>query len=131
MSSLAGPALHVFEELLADADYAGSDQGQSLLQQLAQMIGARHRAILTMIQVEGLVIAGASWVVALPLSVPMSVVLARAFGRIMIRVPVTFVPEPSGALRWLVVVVVVSLAACAWPAVRAMRVTVARALAYE
>jgi putative ABC transport system permease protein len=94
-------------------------------------IGARHRAILTMIQVEGLVIAGASWIVALPLSVPMSVVLARAFGRIMIRVPVTYVPEPSGVLRWLVVVVVVSLLACAWPAMRALRVTVARALAYE
>lgn len=94
-------------------------------------IGARHRAILTMIQVEGLVIAGASWVVALPLSVPMSVVLARAFGRIMIRVPVKFVPEPSGVLRWLAVVVAVSLVACAWPALRALRVTVARALAYE
>ena len=43
LSSVAGPALHVFEELLADADYAGSDNGRSLLEQLAQMIGARHR----------------------------------------------------------------------------------------
>jgi len=94
-------------------------------------IGARHGSILSMIQVEALVIALASWVIALPLSVPMSVVLGRAFGRIMIPVPVSFTPGLGGVLRWLAVVVIVSVAASAWPAYRAMRITTARALAYE
>jgi putative ABC transport system permease protein len=94
-------------------------------------IGARHGSILTMVQVEALVIAIASWVIAIPLSVPMSVVLGQAFGRIMLPVPVILVPEAAGVVRWLVVVVVVSIVASAWPAYRATRITTARALAYE
>ena len=94
-------------------------------------IGARHRAIFAMTQVEGLVVALLSWAIALPLSVPMSVILAGAFGRVMIPVPVTYLPEASGAILWLALVIVVSVLACAWPAMRAMRVTTAAALSYE
>jgi putative ABC transport system permease protein len=94
-------------------------------------IGAGHGSILGMIQIEGLVVAVLSWLIALPLSVPMSAVLGDAFGRVMMRVPTTLVPEASGVLRWFVVVTAVSIVACAWPALRAMRVTVASALAYE
>jgi ABC-type lipoprotein release transport system permease subunit len=61
----------------------------------------------------------------------MSVALGQAFGRIMIPVPLRLVPEPAGVLSWLVVVVVVSVAASAWPAFRATRVPTAAALAYE
>jgi ABC-type lipoprotein release transport system permease subunit len=49
----------------------------------------------------------------------------------MLEVPVSFVPEGTGVLRWLVLSVVVSAVASAWPAIRATRVTVAEALAYE
>jgi len=94
-------------------------------------IGARHRTILTIVQVEGLVIGVLSWAIAVPLSLPMSVALGQAFGRIMIRVPVRLVPEPSGVLLWLLVVVVVSVVASALPALRATRVPTAAALAYE
>ena len=94
-------------------------------------IGAANRSIFSMVQVEGLVIAVLSWVVAIPLSVPMSVILARAFGKVMIPVPVKYVPEVSGVVTWLAIVVGVSIVACAWPAARAMRVTAAKALAYE
>jgi putative ABC transport system permease protein len=61
----------------------------------------------------------------------MSVALGEAFGRVMLRVPLTVLPEGAGVLWWLALVVVVSLVACAWPAIRATRVTIARALAYE
>jgi putative ABC transport system permease protein len=94
-------------------------------------IGARHSSIMTMIQVEGLVIAGASWLVALPLSIPMSRLLGDAFGRVFMKLPVTYVPEAGGMLLWLGVVVGISLVACAWPAIRASRVTIASALSYE
>jgi putative ABC transport system permease protein len=94
-------------------------------------IGARHGAILAIVQVEGLVVGVLSWLVALPLSVPMSVVLGRAFGNIMLPVPVQWTPEPTGMLRWLLVVVLVSIVACAWPAFRATRIPTATALAYE
>ncbi|MFI5312042.1 MAG: ABC transporter permease [Gemmatimonadales bacterium] len=94
-------------------------------------IGARHGAILGMIQVEGLVISLLSWLLAIPLSLPMSVFLGRAFARVMFPVATTFVPEWSGVATWFGVVLVVSLAACAWPASRATRIPTAVALAYE
>lgn len=94
-------------------------------------IGARHRSILLMVQIEGLVVGLLSGAIALPLSIPMSVILGKAFGRIMVPVPVRAVPEISAVLQWLAVVTVVSIAACAWPAYRATRIPTAAALAYE
>ena len=40
-------------------------------------IGARHRDIVTMLQVEGTVIALLGWLVSIPLSVPMSIVSSK------------------------------------------------------
>lgn len=94
-------------------------------------IGARHRSVFTMVQIEGLVIAFLSWLLAIPLSIPMSVGLGQAFGRIMFTVPLSLAPDLGAVLRWLAVSVIVSLVACAWPALRAMRVPTALALAYE
>ena len=94
-------------------------------------IGAPHSAIIAMVQVEGLVIAVLSWALAIPLSLPMSVALGNAFGRVMLALPVRLLPEPSGVLLWLGVVIVLSIVACAWPAIRATRITTAAALAYE
>jgi putative ABC transport system permease protein len=94
-------------------------------------IGARGRAILGMVQLEGLGLALLGWLLSLPLSVPVSVVLGQAFGRIMFAVPTALTPDPGGALRWLTLVTAVSVLACAWPAWQAMRMPVARALQYE
>lgn len=94
-------------------------------------IGARSSWIAGVVQIEGLVIAIASWLAAIPLSMPMSVILGRAFGRIMFPVHPHLLPDLQGVLSWLAVAVIVSLAACAWPALRAMRVPTAQALAYE
>jgi len=94
-------------------------------------LGARHGAIMRMIQAEGIVIVVLAWLVSLPLSAPMSVGLAVAFGKVMFAVPAQPLPNAAAALGWLLLVVVVSLLACAWPGWRAMRVPTARALSYE
>ncbi|MEP6730807.1 MAG: FtsX-like permease family protein [bacterium] len=94
-------------------------------------IGAPHSSILAMIQIEGLVIALLSWALALPLSMPMSVALEQAFGHIMLKTPVTLLPELTGVVQWLAVVVVVSIVSCAWPAFRATRISTAAALSFE
>ncbi len=94
-------------------------------------IGASHGSILALLEVESLVIGIAGWIIAIPLSIPASVIIGKVFGSIMFPVPVTFVPQWGAVLEWLVVVVVVSIAACAWPALRATRITIARALSYE
>ncbi len=94
-------------------------------------IGAPHRSILIMILMESLVIAVLGWLASLPLSAPMSWLLADAFGRVMFAVPVHFLPAIRGAGTWLLMVIVVSLVASAWPATRATRTRAAVALSYE
>jgi putative ABC transport system permease protein len=94
-------------------------------------IGARHRDILLLIVVEGMVIALLAWLVALPLSVPISVVLGDAFGRTMFPVPRSFVPVAVGVGSWFALVTIVALVASLWPALRAARIPTRAALAYE
>ena len=94
-------------------------------------IGADHRAIKTIIQVEGLVIACLAWLLSLPLSLPVSGLLGDAFGKVMFTVPVPAIPGTRSMLIWLLMLVVVSIIACAWPARRATRVPAAQALGYE
>lgn len=94
-------------------------------------IGAPHGALLRLVLAEGLVVSLAAWLAALPLSVPLAAGLAVAFGRVMFPVPLPWLPEPAAALRWGVVLLVVSIAASAGPAWRASRIPVARTLGYE
>jgi putative ABC transport system permease protein len=113
-----------------------STMGMAVLERTREIgvmraIGARHGAILRMVQVEGLVIALCGWLLAIPLSAPMSIALGNAFGRIMLPVATHYLPDARGVAVWLVVAVIVSLLACAAPAWRAMRITTKDALAYE
>ena len=94
-------------------------------------IGAPHRSILAMVQIEGLVIALLGWAVAIPLSLPVSLALGARFGQVMLPVEASYVPRPGAVLWWLGLTVVVALIATAWPARRATRVPTAAALAYE
>lgn len=94
-------------------------------------IGASAGAILGMVQLEGLGLALLGGLLSLPLSLPVSVLLGDAFGDIMFAVPTSLTPEPGVALRWLGLVIAVSVLACAWPARQAMRMPVVKALQYE
>lgn len=94
-------------------------------------IGAPHRAIHAIVHAEGLVIALLAWAVAVPLSVPMSVLLGRAFGRIMLPVPLIWLPGAGAMALWLGMSLAVSVLACALPARRATRMPTRAALAYE
>ncbi|HEY2630030.1 MAG TPA: FtsX-like permease family protein [Usitatibacter sp.] len=112
-----------------------STMGMSVLERTREIgvmraIGARTPAIIGIVQAEGLVIALLGWASALVLSVPMSLALGRAFGAIMFPVPDRYVPTATGTLAWLGVAAVVSIVACAWPALRATRIPTAAALTY-
>jgi len=61
----------------------------------------------------------------------MSATLGAAFGRIVFKMPVRYVPDSAGVGIWMAVVAGVSVVACAWPAFSAMRVSAREALAYE
>jgi putative ABC transport system permease protein len=94
-------------------------------------IGAPHAAILRLIVVEALAIAGLGFVLSVPLSLPMSLILGEAFGRIMFELPLHWLPDAAGVWRWFGVSLMVGLLASALPALRALRVPAATALRYE
>ena len=113
-----------------------STMGMAVLERTREIgvlraIGARHGAIIGMVQVEGLVIAMLGWALAVPLSLPISILLGRAFGRIMLPVPLTWMPDAPGVVSWFFVALLVSVVSCAWPAWRATRITTRSALSYE
>lgn len=94
-------------------------------------IGASSWAILRIVLFEGLLIGLLSWALATLLALPLSKLLSDAVGVAFLRLPLDFSFSIGGALLWLVVVSVLSVAASFLPARKAARVTVRDALAYE
>jgi putative ABC transport system permease protein len=93
-------------------------------------IGATPRTILTIVSAESVFIAAVSWVFALILALP----LIRGIGLLgarMFGAPLPFTVSASGAAGWLGLVLVIALVASAAPALRAARLVVREALAYE
>ncbi|MBN1979554.1 MAG: ABC transporter permease [Anaerolineae bacterium] len=93
--------------------------------------GATPAAIAAIFCVEGGVVGVLSWALAVPLSYPSARLFSDALGRVLLRSPFEFVYSLEGVGLWLGVVVVLSLLASLVPALRATRVSVREALAYE
>ncbi len=93
-------------------------------------IGADNRALMGIFVLEGLVVGWTSWVLAAPVSVPLSWAFAHALGRVM-HLPVHFYYSWQALFTWLGLILVSSALASLVPAWQATRVTVREALAYE
>jgi putative ABC transport system permease protein len=94
-------------------------------------IGATDAALMLVFIGEGVLIGVLSWVGGLLIAIPVSKFLSDAVGRAFIDAPLAYSFPVRGALVWLVLVIVISVAASFLPAWRAARVTVREALAYE
>lgn len=93
-------------------------------------VGAVPAVILKVVVGEGVLIAAMSWLLALLLSLPLTLVLGfRAAG--MFGAPLPFTVSILAAVAWLGLVLVIAAAASAAPALRAARLVVREALAYE
>ena len=93
-------------------------------------VGAMPAVILKVIVGEGVLIAAMSWLLALILSLP----LTRAVGLLagtMFGAPLPFTVSIFAAAIWLGLALVIAVAASAAPALRAARLVVREALAYE
>jgi putative ABC transport system permease protein len=93
--------------------------------------GASSAAIFRIVIVEGLLIGMLSWILAIGLSVPISVVLARSIGEAFMDYPMPATTSLGGILAWAFIVVVISIIASLLPAMNAVRLTVTEVLAYE
>jgi putative ABC transport system permease protein len=93
-------------------------------------IGARSRIILRNIISEGVFIGVMSWGIALPLSIPISLGIGTMIGMMSFRAPLPLIISPSGLIIWALLIIVGSVAASAYPAQQASRLTVRETLAY-
>ncbi|MEK6753505.1 MAG: FtsX-like permease family protein [Chloroflexota bacterium] len=112
-----------------------SSMGTSVIERTREFgvmraIGARSKTILRNIISEGVFIGLMSWVIALPLSIPLSLGIGYLIGMMSFRSPLPLIMSPVGIAIWLSIIVIGSVAASAYPAQQASRLTVRETLAY-
>ncbi|MFC1955809.1 ABC transporter permease [Chloroflexota bacterium] len=94
-------------------------------------IGGSHGMIAGIVLTEGLLIGLFSWALALPFSIPMSLIFNSMLGDMIVDKPLIFIFSEIGVFGWLVIVIVVSVIASILPAYRAMSISIRETLAYE
>jgi putative ABC transport system permease protein len=94
-------------------------------------IGASSPAIAGVFVSEGVLLGILSWLLAAPLGYPGAWVFSSIVGDTLMKVPLDFSFSVGGMALWLAIVVLLSALASLWPALRAMKVSVREALAYE
>jgi putative ABC transport system permease protein len=94
-------------------------------------IGAADRVIMQSVIFEALVIGLITWLLAVLLSAPISLLLLRTIGKTMMGSALTLSFTPVGTALWLAVVLVLSVVASILPARNAARLTINEVLAYE
>jgi len=97
---------------------------------IMRAIGAQSQTILRNVISEGLFIGLMSWVIAVPLSLPVSLGVGYLVGMLSFRSPLPLILSPLAVIIWLLVIVIGSIAASAYPARQASRLTVRETLAY-
>ena len=94
-------------------------------------IGARTGTILGIVVSECAIIGGLSWAVAVMVSWPVSAFLTDRFGMMFFESPLTFAVSPLGLIVWIGLSVVFAAMTGFIPALRAAKMPVREAIAYE
>jgi putative ABC transport system permease protein len=93
-------------------------------------VGARTNTVLALVLVEGGLIGALSWLAALVLAVPASLVFGQILGTIFFEAPLDFAVNILAPFTWLAVIVLLSSLASVAPARRAAALTVRETLSY-
>ena len=112
-----------------------SSMGTSVIERTREFgvmraIGAKSRTILRNIISEGVFIGLMSWGIALPLSIPLSLGIDYLLGMMSFRASLPLVVSPVGLVTWVTLIIIGAIAASAYPARQASRLTVRETLAY-
>lgn len=94
-------------------------------------IGAESGMIFQMVVVEGLLIGLMSWVLSIPLAIPLTHLLDDRLGSQLMTLPLNYTLSVPGIFIWLVIVLLLAAIASFLPARNAIRLTVRDVLAYE
>ena len=93
-------------------------------------VGARSRTILGIFILEGVLQGLASWLIALPISLLTTPLLARALGMAMFGATLDYQYNWGAVGMWLIFILLISALASIMPANRATRISVRDSLAY-
>lgn len=93
--------------------------------------GGSSRDIFKTVIIEGLLIGGLSWLLSIGLAIPISLMLSYEIGMSFMQNPLETSYSVAGILLWALLVMVISVVASVFPAMRAVRLTVTQVLAYE
>ncbi len=112
-----------------------SSMGTSVIERTREFgvmraIGAKSHTVLRNVISEGIFIGLMSWVIAIVISIPLSLVIGNIIGNQSFYVPLDLIVSPMALAIWFLVIVLGSIAASAYPAWQASRLTVRETLAY-
>ncbi len=112
-----------------------SSMGTSVIERTREFgvmraIGAKSHTVLRNVISEGVFIGLMSWVIAVVISIPLSLVIGNIIGNQSFYVPLDLIVSPIALAIWLLVIVLGSMAASAYPAWQASRLTVRETLSY-
>jgi putative ABC transport system permease protein len=93
-------------------------------------VGATPATVLRLIMGEGVFVGALSGLLAVALAAPLSAIVGSLVGTLAFRAPLPLVMSPPAVLAWLLLVLLLSAAATAAPAIRASRMTVREALVH-
>lgn len=97
---------------------------------IMRAIGACSDDVLQIVVVEGIVISVLSWLAAIVISRPLSVIIGNFAGHIFIHTDLEHVFPPIAVALWLILVIFIGTFASAYPAWRETRLPVQQVLAY-
>ncbi len=112
-----------------------SSMGTSVIERtrefgIMRTIGAKSSTVLRNIISEGLFIGLMSWIISMPLSLPLSLGVDYLVGSLAFITPLPLILSPIGLVIWLLVIIIGSIAASAYPARQASQLTIRETLAY-
>lgn len=93
-------------------------------------IGGKSKTVLHNVIFEGAFIGLMSWVVAIALSLPLSLLVGNFLGNMAFRSALPLILSPTGVLVWFAIITAGSVLASGFPAKKASRLTVRETLAY-
>ncbi len=97
---------------------------------IMRTIGARSQTVEQVVMLEGIAIGILSWVIALPVSVLLSIYIGRMIGLISFNFPLEYSQSISGLAMWFLLTTIGSAIATWLPAQTAKRLTIRETLSY-
>lgn len=98
---------------------------------IMRSIGASNWSVRRIFIIEGVLIGILSWMLAMIIALPISKLFSNLLGNAFMHAPFSFAFSISGAILWLIIVIVLAAAASFLPAWNASRLSIREVLAYE